>query len=85
MLLFYTTSEVYTNLGIVSSLWKCNRLLFRKILKIGVEYFFNGLVCKLVGTGGVQLRDVRNLPCALFKIHFNLAPLAVVVCLIFVN
>ena len=68
-----------------SSLWKCNRLLFRKIIKIGVEDFFNGLVCKLVRTGGVQLCNVRNFPCAVFKINFNFAPLAVVVCLVFID
>lgn len=67
------------------SFWKCNRLPFREIIQIGVEDFFNGLVCISVRTGGVQLRNVKNLPCAAFKIDFNFTPLAVVVCLVFVD
>ena len=67
------------------SLWKCNCLLFWKILRIGVEDFFNGLVCKLMRTGGIQFCNVQNFSCALFKIDFNFAPLAVVVCLVFVD
>ena len=41
-------------------LWKCNRLLFRKVIKIEAEDFFNGLVCKLMRTGGVQFCNVQN-------------------------
>ena len=51
-----------------SSFWECNRLLFWKILKIGVEDFVNGLVCISVRMGGVQLRDVRNLPCGSHRV-----------------
>ena len=36
-------------------------------------------------TGGIQFCNVQNFSCALFKIDFNFAPLAVVVCLVFVD
>lgn len=43
------------------SLWKCNRLLFRKIIQTGVEDFFNGLVCISVRTGGVQFCKLNDM------------------------